>query len=118
MRQMYSTGKICALDTRTMQENCKIKWDLSKKITGLLANSRDYELLQYIWEKWRDTVGKPMKDAYRQFVQLSNEGARNDTFNDTGAWWRNAYEDDTFQSQLENLWREMLPLYEQLHTYV
>ena len=44
-------------------------------------------------------------------------------FNDAGAYWRSDFEDPTyndtmFQQQIEDLWRQVLPLYEQLHAYV
>lgn len=39
-------------------------------------------------------------------------------FADRGEFWRAAYEDETFESQVENLFRQLLPLYEQMHAYV
>lgn len=39
-------------------------------------------------------------------------------FDDMGAYWRSAYETPDFDQQLEKVWLEVLPLYEELHTYV
>lgn len=32
--------------------------------------------------------------------------------------WREAYESDTFEDDLEDLWNQLKPLYENLHAYV
>ena len=41
-----------------------------------MANSRDFDTLQTVWKKWRDSSGKKMKKKYARFVELSNEGVR------------------------------------------
>lgn len=35
-----------------------------------------------------------------------------------GDFWRSAYEDANFVNDVEIIWEQMLPLYEQLHAYV
>lgn len=40
-----------------------------------MANSTNYSELKYIWESWRDTTGRKMKDLYSTYVNLSNEAA-------------------------------------------
>lgn len=37
---------------------------------------------------------------------------------DNGAFWRSLYETPTFEQDLEALWKELQPLYLNLHTYV
>lgn len=37
---------------------------------------------------------------------------------DNGAFWRSLYETPTFEEDLETLWRELEPLYKNLHAYV
>lgn len=115
MTGVYSTGTVCA---PWLNSKCAKPWELEPDLTDLFANNRDYETLQYAWKAWRDTVGKPIAQDYADFVELSNKGARADNWADTGAWWRSWYESDTFQSDLESLWHDLLPLYEELHTYV
>lgn len=39
-------------------------------------------------------------------------------FNDAGEFWRSDYEIDDFSEQLELLWEQLRPLYQQLHSYV
>src|SRR5258706_15425387 len=59
------------------------------------------------------------KDCGR-FVQLSNKGARELGFKDTGAMWRSKYDmpADDFAKELDRLWEQVRPLYTSLHTYV
>lgn len=59
-----------------------------------------------------------MINLYKQYIQLGNKGAQQGGFQDMGAYWRSAYEDPTFTQDVENLWRQILPLYEELHAYV
>ncbi len=37
---------------------------------------------------------------------------------DNGAFWRSLYETPTFEEDLETLWKELEPLYQNLHAYV
>ena len=39
-------------------------------------------------------------------------------FTDMGAIWRWAYETDTFEEEVAELWETVKPLYQQLHAYV
>lgn len=118
MTGIYSTGSICGINSTTMVEDCSIRWMLDPDLMDVMAKSRDYDTLSYVWKSWRDAVGKPIKEKYLEFVSLSNKGAKAGGFNDTGAFWRWPYEDPNFPSTVEKLWYQLLPLYEQLHTYV
>lgn len=37
---------------------------------------------------------------------------------DNGAFWRSVYESPTFEQDLEVLWKELEPLYHNVHAYV
>lgn len=37
---------------------------------------------------------------------------------DNGAYWRSLYESPTFEQDLEVLWKELEPLYHNVHAYV
>ncbi|GBN45332.1 Angiotensin-converting enzyme [Araneus ventricosus] len=87
-------------------------------IQRILTKSRDYDELAHAWKAWRDAAGKPIREKYLRFVNLSNEAARLNGFPDTGDMWREAYESDTFEEDLEALWEQLRPLYEHLHAYV
>jgi peptidyl-dipeptidase A len=61
-----------------------------------------------------------MRADFTRFVQLSNKGARELGFKDTGAMWRSKYDmpADDFPKELDRLWEQVRPLYTSLHTYV
>jgi peptidyl-dipeptidase A len=61
-----------------------------------------------------------MRQRYARFVELSNKGAKELGFKDTGAMWRSNYDmtPDEFSAELERLWRQVEPLYVSLHAYV
>ena len=88
-------------------------------IERIMAESRDPKELLDVWVGWR-TISPGMRDRYTRFVDLSNKGARELGFADTGAMWRSKYDmpPEQFVADLERLWGEVRPLYESLHTYV
>jgi peptidyl-dipeptidase A len=84
-----------------------------------MANSRDPQELTALWSGWH-AVGKPMRNDYARLAELSNQGARELGFADTGSLWRSQYDmtPEQFQSEIERLWTQVQPLYRELHTYV
>ena len=61
-----------------------------------------------------------MRDRYARLVELSNQGARELGYTDTGALWRSGYDmtPEQFSAELERVWKQVEPLYAELHTYV
>jgi peptidyl-dipeptidase A len=88
-------------------------------ITKVMAESRDPKRLLQVWEGWH-TISPPMRKDYARFVELSNKGARELGFADTGAMWRAKYDmpPDEFTKELDRLWDQVRPLYLKLHAYV
>jgi peptidyl-dipeptidase A len=88
-------------------------------IERIMAENRDPNELQDVWLGWHK-VGAPMRQRYARFVQLSNQGAQELGFKDTGALWRAGYDmtPEQFSAELERLWQQVRPLYLSLHTYV
>jgi peptidyl-dipeptidase A len=84
----------------------------------ILANSRDPEELKRIWVGWHK-ISAPYRKDYQRFVELSNKGAREMGFKDTGAMWREKYdmEPDAFAAEMERLWQQVKPLYQSLYIY-
>ena len=60
-----------------------------------------------------------MKKEYQRFVELSNKGAKELGFADTGAMWRSKYDmpADAFTKEVDRLWDQVRPLYLKLHAY-
>ncbi len=116
MRSAYGSGKYCSQDPAAEGgEECLGITALGK----LMASSRDPDELLDIWTGWR-RVSPPMRDDYTRFVALSNEGARELGFEDTGVMWRSRYDlpPDSFAAEVDRLWEQVRPLYLSLHTYV
>ena len=88
-------------------------------IETLMETSRNPDQLKDVWTGWHK-VGAPMRQRYARFVELSNQGARELGFKDTGALWRAGYDmpPEQFSVELDRLWDQVRPLYLALHTYV
>ncbi len=112
MQSDYGKGKYCPPAT---PEKCLSLPDMEK----IMAKSTDPQQLKDLWIGWHK-VGAPMRQRYTRFVELSNKGARELGFADTGAMWRSNYDmpPDAFAADLERLWQQVRPLYLSLHAYV
>ena len=88
-------------------------------IERIMGESRDPKELQDLWVGWH-AIAPAMRQRYARFVQLSNQGASELGFKDTGALWRAGYDmpAEQFSAELERLWQQVRPLYLSLHTYV
>lgn len=84
-----------------------------------MATSRNYEELLELWTGWRE-VSPEMKPLYARQVELANEGANGLGYKDLGAMWRSNYDmpADDFAKELDRLWGQVKPLYDDLHCYV
>ena len=89
-------------------------------IEAAMGTSRNPEELKEMWVSWHDNVGAPMRADYARFVELSNAGAKELGFADTGAMWRSQYDmnPDDFAKLTDKMWNEVKPLYVQLHCFV
>ena len=105
MKAIYSTAKV--------GDN-----SLSPELVNIMANSRNYSELLYTWWGWRNETGRKIKEMYKEFVVLSNKGAKENDYKDLGEVWRLAYEVDNLDDIVEKLWVELRPFYLELHAYV
>jgi peptidyl-dipeptidase A len=110
----YGKGKYCKPQADGTQK-CLSLNDLSR----ILATSTNPDELLDAWIGWHK-ISVPMRQKYARFVQLSNAGAKELGFKDTGAMWRSNYDmtPDEFSAEMERLWRQVEPLYISLHAYV
>ncbi|WP_198559831.1 M2 family metallopeptidase [Colwellia sp. 12G3] len=88
-------------------------------MTATMANSRDYDELLEMWSGWRE-ISPEMKPLYTRQAELANEGAKGLGYKDLGAMWRSNYDmpADDFAKELDRLWGQVKPLYDDLHCYV
>jgi peptidyl-dipeptidase A len=107
----YGKGKYCP-------EGDKGKCLGIEELEEIIGTSRDPEELKRVWLGWHQ-IAKPIRKDYVRFVELSNKGAKEMGFKDTGAMWRSKYdmEPDAFAAEMERLWQQVKPLYDSLYTY-
>ena len=55
---------------------------------------------------------------FLEYIDLTNEAARLNVFRDGTEMKIEPYESDTFVEEMDETWRGLKPLYEQLHAYV
>lgn len=113
MSGAYGKAKYCT--NPNDPASCK---DLGQ-LENILATSRDPAALKDAWLGWHQQAAS-YKRSYAQYVALSNKGAREMGYADTGALWRSQYDmsPQEFAAESERLWQQVKPLYDALHLYV
>ena len=114
MTGAYGKGKYCPKLADGSNGPCMALGDIEKE----LAESRDPARLKELWLGWH-AQAPAYKQRYTEYVALSNKGAREMGFADTGALWRSQYDmpPEAFAVEMERLWQQVKPLYDALHTY-
>lgn len=110
MRSTYNKGKYCPPGGKP----CQNLGELSK----VLRDSKKYEELQEAWVGWH-SISRPMRNKYERFVELGNKGAQEIGFKEMGTLWRSGYDmtPEAFEADIERLWAQVKPLYDDLHCY-
>uniref|UniRef100_U5EXS7 Angiotensin-converting enzyme n=1 Tax=Corethrella appendiculata TaxID=1370023 RepID=U5EXS7_9DIPT len=82
-----------------------------------LGEIRDPEELKYYWLEWQNKF-KSLEETFLKYLGLTKKAANLNGLKSRAEVWLDKYEDSTFETQLENLVQQILPLYKQLHAYV
>jgi peptidyl-dipeptidase A len=119
LEAMYGEGKYCPQGKSVLafgsdEKGCKNLDTLGE----IIATSRNYDELSEAWAGWH-SIARPMRPKYQRFAELSNEGARELGFADTGVLWRSRYDMPAadFEKEAARLYDQVRPLYEGLHCY-
>jgi peptidyl-dipeptidase A len=85
----------------------------------VLSTSHDPAVLAEAWDGWHATA-RAQKERFTRYATLANEGARELGFADVGSMWRSGYDmpPEEFRADVERLWTDVKPLYDELHCYV
>lgn len=112
---MYGKGKWCAPATGKASSTCH---DILAT-EEIFRTSRDEAALRRAWLGWHG-ISREMRPLYSRLVELANEGAREIGFEDVGVLWRSAYDMSPaeLQADVDRLWGELKPFYDDLHCYV
>jgi len=110
MEAKYGSAKYCPQGPESCRDEVQLK--------AVLEESRDYGELLEAWRGWHDAA-RPLRSDFERYTTLANEGARTLGFTDLGAMWRSNYDmpADDFAAEAARLYRQVEPLYKELHCY-
>lgn len=120
MTGIYGRGKVCNEWTRTHSKDANGDQCLDlEELTQIMGESRKSPELLAAWNSWH-SIAPPLKPLYERYVVLTNEGARELRYKDVGQVWRSGYDmsPEAFEQEMERLWQQVKPLYDDLHCYV
>jgi peptidyl-dipeptidase A len=120
MTSAYAKGKYCPPVGSPLARLAKGDPCLNlQQLSHVLATSRDPRELLEVWRGWH-AIARPMRAKYSRYVDLANQGAREIGFGDVGALWRSGYDmpPEDLQADVERLWADVKPLYDELHCFV
>jgi peptidyl-dipeptidase A len=87
----------------------------------MMGEERDPEQLAEIWTAWRGAINpEQMSSDYAEMVEIANAGARDLGYSDLSEMWLSNYDMPAaeMEAEVERLWGQVSPLYEQLHCHV
>ena len=111
MESTYGKGKYCPA---RLKGACLNLGQMSK----VMARSRKFDELKDVWQGWR-TISPVMRSKFARYVELGNAGARDLGFANLGDLWKSRYDmtPAQFAAETERLWKQVEPLYRDLHCY-
>ncbi|XP_055907683.1 angiotensin-converting enzyme-like [Eupeodes corollae] len=113
MDSNYAKVRVCSYIDRM---SCDLQ--LEPELTEILTTSRDPEELEYYWQMWYDKAGTPTRESFEKYIELNTKAAKLNNFTSGAELWLDEYDDETMEQQLEDIYSEIRPLYEQIHGYV
>ncbi|XP_034316838.2 angiotensin-converting enzyme [Magallana gigas] len=84
----------------------------------IMRNSRDSEELMTVWEGWRHVTGSDIRKQFTNLTTYLNKAVQYNGHTDVADWWGKQYEMAYFRNEIARLFRELQPLYQEIHAYV
>ncbi len=105
----YSTGRIDYQGRQVTLDD----------LETLMGTERNPARLEEMWTEWH-AVAAPMAGDYARMVEIANSGARELGFQNVADMWLSNYDMPSadMEREVERLWGQMQPFYEQLHCHV
>ncbi|XP_017857190.1 PREDICTED: angiotensin-converting enzyme [Drosophila arizonae] len=113
MESNFAKVKVC-----DYKDNTKCDLSLEPEIEEVITKSRDPEELKHYWVQFYAKAGTAVRPQFERYVELNTKAAKLNNFTSGAEVWLDEYEDETFEKQLEDIFAEIRPLYEQVHGYV
>ncbi len=124
MTGAYGKGEYCPPATSKLLPYLSKRGEHEKclhleELEAVLQKSHDVQVLTEAWNGWHATA-RSQRERFERYVSLGNDGAKELGFDDLGALWRAGYDmpPADFEADVERLWTEVKPLYDELHCYV
>ena len=111
MQNIYGTAKVP--DYKDPKKLLSLTPDLER----VLSESNDYDEQEYIWTEWRKQSGAKMPKYFEQYVGFENQAARLNGKNNAYESWITPYDSPNVRQEMMDLWKQIEPLYHQLHAY-
>ncbi|XP_072177209.1 angiotensin-converting enzyme-like [Diadema setosum] len=115
MKQRYLSSKLCDDNRGGSRQNCR---GLNPDLQRVMKRSKNKQELTDTWKGWRDAAGAPNRDDYRQYVDLSNQVAKENGFRDNGDRTRRGSGVDNLKREAADMYNEMRPVYQNMHSFV
>lgn len=117
MSTIYNTATVCPFENQNCNKQTDKVYTLDPELDNRFAHSRNFDELKYLWKEWRDNSGQKMRQSYKEYIKLMNRAAVANNYADASLWWQSRYEDRNFTENIDKLWKQVEPLYTDLHTY-
>jgi len=115
MGTIYGSSKVCG---NFHGNGTKVCYNLEPELSHLMASSTNYDERFQIWKEWRRIVGSQVKPLYSDYVKLKNKLAIIRGYEDYGQELRDKYEMEGWEEEVVRIYKEMEPLYKELHAYI
>ncbi|CAH0729159.1 unnamed protein product, partial [Brenthis ino] len=113
MKTTYAKATICDYKDRS-----KCDLYVEPDVTNVFSTSDDPEELKYTWLEWHKVAGAASKGNFTEYVNMNNEAAKLNGYDNVAEWWISEYEEEDSEDQFAALWAQIKPLYQQIHAYV
>ncbi|UJR09094.1 hypothetical protein I4U23_013341 [Adineta vaga] len=115
LEDIYGTTTVCEL------QNTKQCYTIEPYLTQLMQTEKNYDRLTWAWQGWHDGCGMKVRPVYLTFIDLLNKNCKENGYADLAEEWIEEYEmgnSTEFEKMLDQILKDITPLYEQLHAYV
>lgn len=111
----YTKKKICPFSKPSCKDDEKLPF--FNEIQDIMTKSRSEKELSYYWHVWHEFDSRSF-DNFLRYLKVMNKIAKYLNFENAAKWQESLYEHPNIMIFADKLWKEIVPLYEQLYTYM
>lgn len=83
-----------------------------------MRTTNDIEESLYLWNTSSNLLGVNLMERYIVYVDLLNKASTMNGFKDASEMWKRQYEMEKFDKNIDELWKEIKPLYDEILVFV